>query len=248
LRRKDRGRVKFISPNWDKVYSQCITLAERLRAKPARALGTAGDNRAFDCIVGVSRGGLALTRILSDHLEVSNVMITRCEYYADIGERLPRPRITQRIPGSKIAGKSLLLVDDVADSGESLSVIKDYLTSKKPNSLTVATLYIKPWTKVYPDYYVAKTDAWIIFPWELLEAMNSVISKGGADALERTGIPETYIRRLRIFSKTITNVAPLERGTNGPRKARRRAPAPSGTRKAARDLRPLPAPTTGDSK
>ena len=25
---------------------------------------------------------------------------------------------------------------------------------------------MKPWTKVVPDFYVFRTDKWIVFPWE----------------------------------------------------------------------------------
>ena len=148
--------MKFICPSWDRIYSQSITLAEKL---------SEGQDGGFDCIVGVSRGGLPLARIMSDLVSVQNVMITRCEYYTDVGKTLKRPVITQEIQGD-ISRKNVLLVDDVADSGESLLVLKKYLFSKKPKDVTLATLYIKPWAKILPDYYVSKTRAWIVFPWE----------------------------------------------------------------------------------
>ena len=32
-----------------------------------------------------------------------------------------------------------------------------------------ATMHMKPWTKHVPDYYVVKTEAWVVYPWELKE-------------------------------------------------------------------------------
>jgi hypoxanthine phosphoribosyltransferase len=183
--------MRFICPSWDWVYSQSITLAEKLLKRHG------GD---FDAIVGVSRGGLPLTRIMSDLLSVQNVMITRCEYYTDVGTTLRRPVITQKIQGD-ISRKKVLLVDDVADSGESLLVLRNYLFSKKPKEITLATLYIKPWAKTLPDYYVSKTSAWIVFPWELLEAMKYVNAKSGFSAIGKIGLPQVYLKRLSSFDE-----------------------------------------------
>lgn len=179
-------KLKFISPSWDQVYSQSITLATELKAV---------GKQKFDALIGVSRGGLALTRIMSDLLDIQNVMITRCEYYTDLGRVKTHPEITQKLQGN-ITGKNVLLLDDVADSGESLLEIKKYILSKKPKSLTIATLYVKPWTKFYPDFYVARTDAWIIFPWELYEAIKSIAVKHGVEKLHQTGIPQKYLKRI----------------------------------------------------
>jgi hypoxanthine phosphoribosyltransferase len=176
--------LKFIAPTWDEIYSQCITLAEGLL-----------QNKKYNAIVGVSRGGLALTRIMSDLLDVHDVMITRCEHYTDLGKTRRRPVITQKIQGT-LKGKDVVLIDDVADSGKSLVTIKKYLLRKRPKSLTVATLYIKPWTVMMPDSYVGNTDAWIVFPWELYEAMKSVTVKNSPSDIEKTGIPKRFSERV----------------------------------------------------
>jgi uncharacterized protein len=112
--------------------------------------------------------------------------------------------VTQELQSS-IYGKSVLLLDDVADSGESLLVLRRYLLSKRPRKVTIATLYIKPWTRITPDYYVARTKAWIIFPWELVEAIKSVMSKGGIRAVTSTRIPSKYVKRLRPLFREETS-------------------------------------------
>ncbi len=185
--------VRFIAPSWDEILERSIKLAEKIRR---------AEKEQFDGIVGISRGGLALTRIMSDLLDTQNVMITRCEYYTDIGEKRKKPIITQKIQGN-ISGKKILVVDDVADSGESLVVIKDYLESKRPADLKISTIFIKPWCKMLPDYFVARTDAWIIFPWEYYEAIKSLSATNSKDILSNTHIPPKYIDMLYRMDKSL---------------------------------------------
>jgi uncharacterized protein len=186
-------RLKYISPSWDEILGKSIKLAENIRT---------AEKSSFDCIVGVSRGGLALTRIMSDLLDIQDVMITRCEYYSDIGEKKKRPLITQKIQ-SNVSGKNILVVDDVADTGESLLVIRKYLRSKSPKQVKISTIFIKPWCKIVPDFYVSKTDAWIIFPWEYYEAIKSLSATNSKDILSKTHIPTKYIEMLYKMDKSL---------------------------------------------
>ncbi|MGI0091628.1 MAG: phosphoribosyltransferase [Nitrososphaerales archaeon] len=178
--------MKFLTLSWDEIYTKSIRLASKLRHD---------EDGSIDCLIGVSRGGLVLARILSDLLDVQNVMITKCEYYLDLGQRKRKPVITQKIQGS-IAGRNVLVVDDVADTGESLIEIKKYIKSKHPKRMRVATIYIKPQSKALPDYYVSKTDAWIIFPWELYEAMKSMSANKKANNMGRMKIPPKYLKMI----------------------------------------------------
>ncbi|MGD1954348.1 MAG: phosphoribosyltransferase [Sphingomonadales bacterium] len=72
------------------------------------------------------------------------------------------------------AEDQLLIVDDVFDSGRSVDAIINELKTKcrrnTPDDIRVATVYYKPEknkTDRIPDYYVHKTDAWLVFPHEL---------------------------------------------------------------------------------
>ena len=67
----------------------------------------------------------------------------------------------------------LLIVDDVHDTGHSIGqVISDIKKACKKNTpeIRVATPYFKPGknqTDKEPDYYLHKTDQWLVFPHEL---------------------------------------------------------------------------------
>jgi hypoxanthine phosphoribosyltransferase len=185
--------LKFISPSWDSIFEQSLELAQKIRYDQKK-LG----KPQFQVIVGVSRGGLVLARLLSDLLEIENVVITKSEYYSGMGKKNKKPKITQKIQ-KDISGKNVLLVDDVADTGESLIEIKKHIQSKRPKYLAVATLYLKPWSKRIPDYFVSKTQAWIIFPWELFESYKLLKARGGLRLVERSKMPVWAIERLKRY-------------------------------------------------
>lgn len=187
--------MKFISPSWASIFSQTVDLAQKIRYDE-KHLG----KPKSDAIVGVSRGGLVLARLMSDLLGIDNVMITKCEYYSDMGKHNKKPLITQKIE-KNISSNNVLLLDDVSDTGESLITIKEHILSKEPKNLTVATLYLKPWSKTTPDYCISKTDAWIVFPWEYYESLKLLKAKGGSALVSRSGIPRNAIERLKRFDK-----------------------------------------------
>jgi hypoxanthine phosphoribosyltransferase len=190
--------MKFIAPSWDYMFDLSVDLAQKIR----------NDQVPYDTIVGVSRGGLVLTRLMSDLLDVSRVLIVKCEYYSDVGKRLKRPIITQKLQGD-IRGRKVIIVDDVADTGESLKEIKRYLAAKRPRTLSLATLYFKPWSTIRPDYYAAETDAWIIFPWERYEAIKLLTRSNGKSVLSQTKIPPKMVERLRRMDASL--VAPKQK-------------------------------------
>ncbi len=177
--------MRFIAPTWEEIYTQSILLAGKIR----------DNTETPDCIIGISRGGLVLARIMSDLLDIQTVYIVKCEYYSDVGKTNRKPRITQGIPGD-IERKRILIVDDVADTGESLIEIKKYLSSKKPKSLKVATLYIKPWSKILPDFNVGRTSSWIVFPWELHETIKLLSSKKLNVDLAKAHIPAKFAKMI----------------------------------------------------
>jgi uncharacterized protein len=187
--------LKFISPSWDSIFRQSVKLAQKIRYDQ-KNLG----KPKFEVIIGVSRGGLVLARLMSDLLEIDNVVIAKSEYYSGMGKKNRKPTITQKIQ-KNIAGQNVLLVDDVADTGESLIEIKKHIQTKRPKYLAVATLYLKPWSKGIPDYYASRTEAWIIFPWELYESYNILKAKGGSRLVQRSKIPFAAVRRLERYDK-----------------------------------------------
>lgn len=161
--RQDEG---FVIPSWEQIYSLLLDLARRIRK----------DRFVPDVIVGVSRGGWTPGRVLSDLLENPEIANVKAEFYLGVAETKKEPVITQGVSAA-VEGKKVLIVDDVADTGKSLRLVKAHLLEKGARDLKIATLYHKPWSVTVPDYFERTTRAWIIFPWERKEGLRKVIER-----------------------------------------------------------------------
>ncbi|MEM1570455.1 MAG: phosphoribosyltransferase [Candidatus Bathyarchaeia archaeon] len=162
--------VAYEAPSWDEIYEMCIDLASMIKASGFKP----------DLIVGIARGGWVPARLLSDFLDNPNITSIKVEFYLDIGKTRDEPSITQDIQVS-VAGRKVLLVDDVADTGKSLMLVKNHLKDMGASETRIACLYFKPWSIVKPDYYVRETEAWIIFPHEIRESATKIWLKVKAE-------------------------------------------------------------------
>lgn len=159
--------IDFEVVSWEKTYSMLMKLAHKINA----------DGFQPDLIVGVCRGGWLPARVLSDLLGIPRLASVTVESYSGVAERWKRrPSITQPL-FVHVEGKSMLVVDDVADTGKSLRLVKSHLTKSGAKEIKLATLYHKPWSITRPDYFEKKTRRWIIFPWERKETVWTVIEK-----------------------------------------------------------------------
>ena len=150
--------MEILKLNWDTISVYCSDLSSSIRS----------DKYKPDVIVALSRGGLVPARLISDHLGISLIFVLGLKLYQKIGQKTDSPKITQDL-NSDLSGKKVLLVDDVSDSGKSLSFAKDYLLKKGASNVRCATLHYKPGSKFKPDYFVHTTHLWICYPWEVNE-------------------------------------------------------------------------------
>jgi hypoxanthine phosphoribosyltransferase len=169
-------------PSWEKIYWLCLKVAEDIKRSGFKP----------DVLVAISRGGWIPGRILSDLLENPNIATIKVEHYVDIYKRIPRPQITQPLP-IDVSGKSVLLIDDIADSGKSLQLVREHLLKSGVKEVRIAALYCKPWSVVVPDFYAEETDAWIWFPHERFETAKKMVAR-----LLREGKGEREIRKKLI--------------------------------------------------
>ena len=158
--------LEFEIPSWEQIYKMLIELADRIRKSYFEP----------DVIVGVSRGGWAPARIMSDLLENPELANVRAEFYLGVAETKGEPVITQPVSAS-VKGKRVLVMDDVADTGKSLRLVKKHLLDEGATDVKIATIYYKPWSVLTPDYYKKKTSLWVIFPWERKETIRNILKK-----------------------------------------------------------------------
>jgi len=171
---------KYVAPGWDRIYEMLLQLALAIRSSGFKT----------DLIVGVSRGGWAPARVLSDLLENTRTASMKVEFYVGLGKTSSRPVVTQPV-GENAFGKNVLIVDDVSDTGESLKVAIDHVAEKGAKAIKTATLYYKPHSKFKPDFFAESTGDWIIFPWERLEATKLLIQEAKAQNREMETVRQT---------------------------------------------------------
>ncbi len=143
-----------------------LNLAERIRKNRFKP----------DIIVGVSRGGWPPARVLSDLLGNPNLANVRAEFYVGVAETKGEPVLTQPV-SVLVAGKNVLVVDEVADTGKSLKLVKEHIIEQGATEVKIATVYYKPWSIIKPDYYEKETSEWIVFPWEIKETIRKIVEK-----------------------------------------------------------------------
>lgn len=152
-----------------------------------------------DVIVAILRGGVILARLLSDLLNISEMKIMRVIHY-DALESKKVAEIVEPI-SCRLDGMKVLLVDDVADTGESLIVARNHILERGAAEVRIATMHYKPWSKLKPDYYSEETEAWVVYFWEYAETVNYFMkrfSDRGRDyvleLIRRARIPEEIVR------------------------------------------------------
>jgi len=117
-----------------------------------------------EVILGVARGGLTMAHGMAEGLELREVQTLRTELY---DKTVKRSEITIYEKCSFDDFKRVLVVDDIADSGETLKGVMEYLAQKYPNiEFKSATLFYKPTSVYEPHFWVNEAKAWIDFFWE----------------------------------------------------------------------------------
>lgn len=133
----------------------------------ARELAQAVVDDGFvpDVVIAVARGGLPPGGAIAYALGTKAVGTLNVEFYTGVDERLPDPVVLPPLLDTDaMNGLKALVVDDVADTGETLALVQKIMAQHCEEART-AVLYSKPRSIVEPDYVWRRTDRWIVFPW-----------------------------------------------------------------------------------
>jgi hypoxanthine phosphoribosyltransferase len=129
-----------------------------------------------EVIVGVCRGGWVPARILSDLLSNPNLASVKVEFYTGVDKSLKEPILTQYV-STDVKGKTVLVVDEVSDSGKTLQMVAKHLGAFGAKEVRTATIYCKPHTAFQPDFFEKQTDNWAIFPWDAEECIRTIYER-----------------------------------------------------------------------
>src|SRR5438270_4174941 len=130
-----------------------------------------------DMILAIARGGLLVGGAVGYALGVKNTFSMNVEFYTGIDERLEMPMLLPPVPDLvDFHEQRVLIADDVADTGATLALVKDFCEGKV-GEVRCAVLYEKPRSTVNCEYVWRRTDRWIDFPWSADEALGAPASQ-----------------------------------------------------------------------
>ncbi|NVK36760.1 MAG: hypoxanthine phosphoribosyltransferase [Gammaproteobacteria bacterium] len=143
-------------------------------------------------MIAVWRGGapigIAVQEFLAYHgVETDNIAIRTSSYAAAIDQQAKQVNVhgLNYLMKNIQHQDSLLIVDDVFDTGRSIEAIIDELQRRTrlnmPHDVRVAVPYYKPsrnQTDREPDYFIHETEAWLKYPHSLEGLSNEEIAKG----------------------------------------------------------------------
>ncbi len=137
-------------------WEEFATLAAQL----AEALEQAG----VEVIVGVARAGLIPATVVACNLrrELYPVRITR-----RINDEVRFLSPVWRVPVSpEVAGKVVAVVDEIADTGETLALVRSSVQECGASRVITACLVRHSWANPVPTISLLVTDELVIFPWD----------------------------------------------------------------------------------
>lgn len=182
---------QYLTLSWSDIEELIDRLAERISSiyEP-------------NMLIGILRGGAIVASMLSDVLDMREVYTIGCRSYTGVGER-EAVVIYQPLSLNSLWDKSVLIIDDVVDTGETMKHIVQYVRGFNPKNIKTATLHIKPHTSFIPDFYVENVNAWIVYPWSINEFVRNLVS----DMVPRLGISRT----LDEIKKIVSNISMIKR-------------------------------------
>ena len=123
----------------------------------------------FDVVLGITRGGMIPACLVSEQLNIRNVLTAAVMFYTDVEETLDEPIYLQFPSDPLLVGKRVLIVDDVWDSGRTAYAVRERVR-RAGGRPKVAVIHYKPERSNFPDdapdFYAVETDAWVVYPWD----------------------------------------------------------------------------------
>lgn len=146
----------------DKMYLSWQDV-ERLMGELADTIVASGFKP--DYLVGITSGGLIPLAFLARKLGARNVLTVSASSYSDTGRG---ELVISNVPSADLAGKTVLLIDDIADTGITLREVARRLREQcNADGIKTATLAVRSdKCATRPDFSALEVDRWTVFPWD----------------------------------------------------------------------------------
>ncbi len=134
---------------------------------------------AFDVLLIITRGGIIPGGLLAEALDIRTVLTASVDFPAEIerARLLALPKFLQFPEDALLAGRRILIVDDVWGSGRTSTAVLGRVEAAHGDAAT-CVFHFNPYRSLFthakPDFYGAVTDAYIVYPWELDRGLRGI--------------------------------------------------------------------------
>lgn len=145
-----REGVEEIS--WERFAALSAELAEKLAGAGVKV------------VIGIARAGLFPATAVACALrrELYPVRVTR-----RVDDQVVFERPVWKVGVSpEVAGKVVAVVDEIADTGETLALVAERVREVGAARVVTAALVSHSWAQPAPDVTALVTDALVVFPWD----------------------------------------------------------------------------------
>ncbi|MDZ7773493.1 MAG: phosphoribosyltransferase [Balneolaceae bacterium] len=170
-------------------------------------------NLKFDVIVGIARGGFPPARFVCDFLNIKTLTSVQIRHYTGGAKEKKDIEITDAV-GIDLQDKNVLIVDDVNDSGKTLTAAVNHIKAKGASEFKTAVLHEKDNTSLKADFVGGYLDdwKWLIYQWAATEDLVEFLQ--GDDMLTagqqeiRSHLEDTY--ELEVSGELIEKVMAMK--------------------------------------
>jgi uncharacterized protein len=150
--------------------------------------------RVPQVIVGLTRGGWIPARLMADRLGVKRLLALQTAHWGVTATKDGHAALTERLSGS-VEGATVLVVDDITDTGESLALAVDHIRAEgRPARLETATCLHITHSKFTPNYFAEEVPSdrwvWVVFPWTYWEDLRALAAKALPDGHDAAGVAQ----------------------------------------------------------
>lgn len=191
---------------WDHVNFLSVQLADQIEAHCIQT------SEQFDGMIVIPRGSYFPVNIIArrlgfkathlQHMGMTSYPLGQTER-SDVGFEYGQMPLTEHLKD-----KDWLIIEEVCDTGHTLSHAVDLLRHAKAGLIRTGALHYKPersQTGFVPDWVPTEpTDRWIVYPWEVDEriGLNSVVRRKSA---EEIAAEKLAAQRLAAEKLTVPN-------------------------------------------
>jgi hypoxanthine phosphoribosyltransferase len=137
-----------------------------------------------ETIVALTRGGWVPARLLADRLGVKRMVSIRLQHWGVTAQPSGKAELTEGLSGP-VRGQSVLVVDDITDTGESLALATQAVKDAGASLVESAACLHVGHSKFVPDYFAEEIprDAWVwvVFPWNYWEDVRHLVRQAMAE-------------------------------------------------------------------